>query len=37
LSTDLADTASHVVTATVTTASGTVTDTVQVIVFVGSN
>ncbi|MDH3538979.1 MAG: hypothetical protein OEP52_03200 [Acidimicrobiia bacterium] len=37
LSTDLADTASHMVTATVTTASGTVTDTVQVIVFVGSN
>jgi hypothetical protein len=37
LSTDLADTASHLVTARMTTASGTVTDTVRVIVFVGSN
>ncbi len=37
LSTDLVDTASHVITATLTTASGTVTDSTQVIVFVGSN
>ncbi|NNC93155.1 MAG: hypothetical protein HKN80_11770 [Acidimicrobiia bacterium] len=37
LSTDLADTASHVITATVTTASGAVADTIRVIVFVPSN
>lgn len=37
LSTDLQDTASHLVTATVTTSSGVATADVRVIVFVGSN
>ena len=37
LSTNLADTLAHQIAATMTTASGTVTDTVNVIVFVGSN
>jgi hypothetical protein len=37
LSTNLDDTASHLVTATMTTASGTVTDTVRIVLFVASN